>query len=269
VVLALGAVPASAQTSGSYVGLGDSYAAGPLIPAQLEPYGCLKSSNNYAQLAAKTLVPAAFRDVSCSGGKTNHMTQPQGVTPGPNPPQFGALDAGTTLVTLQVGGNDIGFSGIAEDCFSTNPNGSVCEPKYVVNGVDEVSARIAATAPKVAAVIQGIHERSPSARVLVVNYAAIFPHSGGGCWPQLPVANGDVAWLRSKQVELNQMIADQAAANGARLVDAYSASVGRDACKLPVLRWIEPLVPVGPAAPVHPNVTGMLGISKLVVAAAR
>ena len=38
-----------------------------------------------------------------------------------------------------------------------------------------------ATAPKAAAVLQGIHARSPKARVLVVNYAAILPDQGPGC----------------------------------------------------------------------------------------
>ena len=63
VVALMGAVPAAAD----YVALGDSYAAGPLIPAQIQPFGCLKSSNNYAHLAAPQLHQPAFRDASCSG----------------------------------------------------------------------------------------------------------------------------------------------------------------------------------------------------------
>ena len=35
--------------------LGDSYAAGPLIPNQLLPLGCLKSDHNYAHLAAPSI----------------------------------------------------------------------------------------------------------------------------------------------------------------------------------------------------------------------
>jgi lysophospholipase L1-like esterase len=265
VAVLAGAAPASAD----YVALGDSYAAGPLIPLQLKPYGCLKSSNNYAHLAAPKLNQPAFRDVSCSGAETEDMTQPQGVTPGPNPPQFDSLDADTQVVTFNIGGNDIGFSSIAEDCLSPSPLGSVCKAKYVHDGRDEISERIAATAPKVAAVIQGIHDRSPQARVFAVNYAAIFPERGWlGCWPQLPVARDDIDWLRAKQRELNAMIADQAAANGAGLIDWYTASIGHDACKPPAIRWVEPLVPANAAAPVHPNLLGMIGASKLVVAAA-
>ena len=266
---AIVALVTAAPAAADYVALGDSYAAGPLIPLQLAPYGCLKSSNNYAHLAPPKLGQAAFRDVSCSGAETEDMTEPQGVTPGPNPPQFDALDADTQVVTFNIGGNDIGFTSIAENCLSTTPTGTFCKGDYVHDGRDEISERIAATAPKVAAVIQGIRARSPQARIFAVNYAAIFPERGTlGCWPQLPVADGDIAYLREKQKELNAMIAAQAAANGAGLIDWYKASVGHDACKPPLIRWVEPLVPANAAAPVHPNLFGMAGAAKLVVAAA-
>ena len=81
----------------------------------------------------------------------------------------------------------------------------------------------------------------------------------------MPVADGDVAYLRAKQEELNAMLADQAAANGARLVDVYAASVGHDACAPPVLRWVEPYVPASLAAPLHPNLIGMRAFSDLVL----
>ncbi len=259
------ATPAAAD----YVALGDSYTAGPVIPLQIDPYGCLKSNNNYAHLAAPDLGQPAFRDPSCSGAETEDMTQPQGVSPGPNPPQFDSLDADTQVVTLGIGGNDIGFSGIAEDCFQSMPSaGSPCKDQYTAGGQDEVSRRIAEAAPKVAQTLQGIHSRSPQARVFVVNYPAIFPDQGGGCWPQMPVAEGDVAWLRDKEKELNQMLAAQAAANSASVIDWYTASIGHDACQPPAIRWVEPAAPASPAAPVHPNLFGMMGAAQLVVGAA-
>ncbi len=260
------AVPASAAAQ-EYVALGDSFTAGPLIPVQVPIFGCLKSNNNFPNLAARDL-GLTLRDASCSGAETEDMTNPQGVSPdGPNPPQFDRLTATTEIVTLQIGGNDIGFSSIAEDCVSRSPEGTPCQDRYVVNGRDEISERIAATAPLVAAVLQGIKDRSPSARILVVNYAAILPHSGPGCWPQMPITEGDVPYMRAKQVELNAMLATEAAAAGAELVDWYAASVGHDACQPPVIRWVEPVVPANAAAPVHPNLGGMLGASELLKAA--
>src|SRR3954453_8723374 len=165
--LALCATPALAD---SYVSLGDCYVAGPFIPLPTpQPWGCLKSDHNYARLAAPRL-GLDLRDPSCSGAETDDMTQTQGVTPGPNPPQFDQLGADTNLVTLGIGGNDIGFSSLAEDCFSQQPSsGSPCKDQYTAGGTDQVSQRIADTAPKVATVLQGIHSRSPNARVFVVN----------------------------------------------------------------------------------------------------
>jgi lysophospholipase L1-like esterase len=267
VLAAVLALPATAAAAPRYVGLGDSYAAGPLIPLQLPPFGCLKSSSNYAHLAELTLRYSEFRDASCSGAETEDMTAAQGVTPGPNPPQFDRLSADTRLVTLNIGGNDIGFSSIAEDCTSTSPDGTPCQDTYVVDGRDEISERIQATAPLVTDVIQGIHARSPEARVLVVNYASILPDSGPGCWPQMPITEGDVPYVRAKEKELNAMLATQAAANGAELIDWYTASIGRDACQPPVIRWVEPVVPVNAAAPIHPNLGGMMGASALLTAA--
>ena len=267
VAIAAGATAATARAD-SYVSLGDSYTAGPLIPNQIgPPYGCLRSDHNYPHLAAPA-IGLPLRDPSCSGAKTDHMTQPQDVDPdGPNPPQFDSLDAGTNVVSITVGGNDIGFSEIAESCTTLNPFSSPCQDKYDSGGTDQISQRIQATAPKVAAVLQGIHSRSPSARVFVLNYAAIFPETGNGCWPQMPVAYADVPYLRAKQKELNQMLADQAAANSATLVDWYTASIGHDACQLPTVRWVEPMVPTNPAAPIHPNEAGMRGAANVLVAA--
>jgi hypothetical protein len=266
---ALVALAAPAPAAADYVALGDSYAAGPLIPLQIPPLGCLKSNNNYAHIAQRQVHFAEFRDPSCSGAETADMTQAQGVTPGPNPPQFDSLSADTEFVTINIGGNDIGFSSIAEDCFTFQRTGSPCRDRYVVNGRDEISERIAATAPKVAAVFQGIHERSPNARVFVLTYAAIFPEQGTfGCWPQMPVASGDIAYLREKQKELNAMLVEQAAANDVGVIDWYAASIGHDACKPPLVRWVEPAVPANAAAPVHPNLFGMIGAARLVRAAA-
>jgi lysophospholipase L1-like esterase len=266
-VLALAVAPAAARAA-DWVGLGDSFAAGPLIPNQsLSPLGCLRSDHNYAHLAVPT--GQTLADVSCSGAKTTHMTAPQISDAGTNPPQFNALSAATKVVTLQISGNDIGFTEILRNCATLNPFGHPCQDRYVRNGVDELRARIDATAPKVGDVIRGIRARtSASTRIFVVNYAAIFPSSGLGCWPQVPIAWADVPYLRGIQIALNTMLAQQAGANGAKIVDAYTASSGRDACKSAGVRWVEPLVPGNAAAPFHPNARGEAGVAAAVRQAA-
>jgi hypothetical protein len=272
-LVALAVVPAAAAAA-DWVGLGDSYAAGPLIPNQsLSPLGCLRSDHNFAHLAAAQL-GFSLADVSCSGATTDDMTQPQSTDAGTNPPQFDALSTATKRVSVQISGNDIGFTNILESCATANPFGHPCKDKFDSGGNDQIAARIAAAAPKVAAVLQGIHTRSPTARVLLVNYAAILPETGVGCWPTVPFAFQDVPYLRDKEKQLNAMLAQQAAAAAGptfdvRLVDDYTASIGHDACKSPTVRWVEPLVPANPAAPFHPNARGEAGVAAVVVAAAR
>jgi GDSL-like Lipase/Acylhydrolase family len=267
-MLAMLAAFAGAARAANYVALGDSYAAGPIIPNQIAPLGCLKSDHNYAHLAAPT-IGLPLRDASCSGATTADMTSPQETELGTNPPQFDSLDAETTRVSLTIGGNDIGFSEIALSCVTINPFSTPCKDKYDSGGKDQIAERIAATAPKVAAVLQGINARSPAAKVFVVNYAAIFPETGFGCWPQMPIGFGDVPYLRSKEKELNAMLATQAAANGATLVNWYNASIGHDACRGSSTRWVEPVVPTNPAAPIHPNLAGMTGAAGILAAVAK
>jgi lysophospholipase L1-like esterase len=273
---------AMAATGDSYVALGDSYTAGPGIPSHgppPPPPGCVKSDQNYPHLVANDL-SLQLKDVSCSGAKTDDMTSPQNVTGDSQPAQFDALANDTDVVTMTIGGNDIGFTEISENCASTTPTGTPCQDHYVRGGRDEISLRIKRTADKVATVLQGIHTRSPSAAVYLVNYLPILPvdqptwttqnrASGHGCWPQVPITDADAAYVVAKEEELNAMLAKVAKANNATLVDGYQAAGNNhDACqKTPAQRWVEPEVaPVG-AAPLHPNINGMQGYAKAVEAA--
>jgi hypothetical protein len=259
-------VPTAGAAAATYTSLGDSYAAGPLIPNQsLNPLGCLRSDHNYAHLAAAAK-GLTLTDVSCSGATTNDMTEAQNVEPGPNPPQFNGLNAGTNVVSVTIGGNDIGFTEIIESCITYNPFSTPCKNKYAPGGKDQLAERIANAAPKVAAVLQGIHARSPNARVFVVNYPDILP-SGSGCWPTIPLSFGDVPYLHATEERLNAMLATAAATNGATLVDWYTPSIGHDACKGSSTRWVEPLIPGELSAPVHPNKAGMAGAAVALEAA--
>lgn len=257
-LLALALLCSSAMgASGRYVALGDSYTAGPLIPNQsLSPLGCLRSDRDYPHLVQPSLTTASLSDASCSGATTDDMFTAQSTSAGTNPPQLNALTADTRVVTLGIGGNDIGFTDIVLNCVRLNPF-DPCKDDYVHGSTDDISARIAATAPKIDAVLAAIHARAPSARVHVVGYPVILPASGSGCWPSVPILPTDVSYLRAKEIELNGMLAARAAANGAFYVDTYPSSVGHDVCRGTGTKWVEGLIPTSPAAPVHPNALGM------------
>ncbi len=265
-----GAAPADDPSRlGSYVALGDSYAAGPLIPLQTgRPAGCLRSNRNYPALVAAAASASAFTDVSCSSATTEDLFTPQATSLGTNPPQLDALDKDTDGVTLSIGGNDIGFGEIIGECAARSPReplGAACQDFYTADGV-ELAARIDATAAKIAGALEEIESRSPDARVLLVGYPAILPDTGPGCFPVVPFSAGDVAFLRETAKDLNAMLAEQADAAGVGYVDTYTPFIGHDVCTVPGNRWIEGLVPTAPAAPVHPNSLGMLAMAQAVLA---
>ncbi|MET7694387.1 SGNH/GDSL hydrolase family protein [Streptomyces sp. NPDC005483] len=238
-----------------YVALGDSYASAPLVPTQVDAT-CQRSDQNYPSLVARSR-SARLTDVSCAGATTEDMTvsQTEGV-----PAQFDALNRGTDLVTVTVGGNDIGFSTVLGTCAhltSGNPAGAPCQAHFAGSGADQITGAISATGPKVAQVLRGIHRRAPHARVVVVGYPDLFPEDGVGCTSsKVPLAAGDFAWLRDKEKELNAMLARQARRGGAEYVNTYTPTVGHDLCKPTGERWIETFAPETPAAPVHPNAMG-------------
>jgi lysophospholipase L1-like esterase len=257
---------ASAATSDVYVALGDSFASAPLVPNQID-IGCARSDHNYAHALAARLGARTFRDVTCSGADTRDFTSPQslsllGQNLPPAPPQFNALSADTTLVTVTIGGNDTGLIGVAQNCVNVLPFGTPCTRKYVVGGVDSVAARIDAFAPVLGAAIDGIRARAPRAHIVLTGYGLYIKPNG--CWPTQPIYAADANWLQGLVDRLNGVIAAQAAAHGAEYVDLRTPSAGHDACRSTSSKWIEGFVPVNPAAPLHPNARGEAAYAQII-----
>ncbi|MEU6192295.1 SGNH/GDSL hydrolase family protein [Streptomyces sp. NPDC047061] len=273
----------SKPSNGPYVALGDSYTAGPKIPAQNgRPAGCDRSSRNYPALVAGELglKPHEFRDMSCSGAITDDLFAPQSTGNGVNPAQLSAVSDATQLITLGIGGNDIGFSSMITTCVKvgvryqietrigdSETNGAPCRDKYVSGDSDEVQAKIEAAGGRLSSVLDDIERQAPKARVYVVGYPAILPADSSRCARAMGLAPGDVRFLREKEQQLNAMLRNSAQAAGAVYVDTYASSIGRDACADRDVRWVEPLIPESAAAPVHPNERGELGMARAVLRA--
>ena len=260
------AAPADGGTT-PYVALGDSYTASPLTGTNAgPPPGCFRSVNNYPHLTA-TAFGAQLTDVSCSGATTKEFGTAQTTDAGVNPPQYAALARTTKLVTVGIGGNDIGFSEIVRTCLSATPFGSPCKDHYTAGGTDELRARINALGGKLATVLKEVHRRSPNARVALVGYPSVLPASGPGCYPAVPITPGDVDYLRGVLTALNTRIQRSADAGSAVYVDTATSTVGHDVCQAPGTKWIEGIIPTAPAFPVHPNAQGSAALSRAVVAA--
>jgi lysophospholipase L1-like esterase len=190
---------------------------------------------------------------------------------GTNPAQLTALAPDDRLVLLTLGGDDMGFMNVLKECVKlsfTRPWGSPCEAHYAPDGNDQLAAGVTAEASKMAGILAAIGARAPRARIVVVGYPDMFPQSGG-CWPAVPITNGDIAYLRGIEVKVNAMLAAAAKAAGATFVNTYAPTTGHDFCTPESVRDVEGLVPGSLALPFHPNARGQQAMANAVLAAIR
>jgi lysophospholipase L1-like esterase len=225
------AAPARAEVH-SYVALGDSFTAAPLVPTTDVADGCFRSGSNYPALLAARL-QARLTDVSCSAADTGDVTGPQTITfgaePSKVPPQIRAVRPGTDLVTIGIGGNDESlFSTLVKGCTSVaDQPGAPCaallrssygDPATVLH---EVGARVAR-------VLRAIHQAAPDAEVVLVGYPRLVdpdhPCSA------MPIADGDLPVVARLESRLNQTLARAAVVGHADYVDMHALSEGHEIC---------------------------------------
>jgi GDSL-like Lipase/Acylhydrolase family len=250
-------VPA-AQALGSplrYVALGDSYSAasGVLPPDLFAPPECLRSVRNYPHVIAAD-TGAQLKDVTCGAAETSDFFESQypGVAP-----QLNALSQETQLATMTIGGNDSGvFIDTILACgsagLSTLGQGSPCKDRYgssFEETIDDV------TYPSLVKTLDAVKAKAPAAKVAILGYPWIMPASGG-CFTKMPIAGGDVPYVRGIQATLNDAVRRAAAATGSTYVDFSAVSEGHDACQPFGVRWIEPVLQGTNPVIVHPNALG-------------
>lgn len=246
--------PAQAQTGGRYVSMGSSFAAGPGIAPYEDgaPARCARSTRNYAhQLAA--LRGLTLVDVACSGARTSAILQPWSELPA----QIDAVTADTQLVTVTIGGNDIGYIGglFGATCRQLGEAG--CQPETAPTEAD-----YAALAKAMTGMIEAIRTKAPKARIVLVEYPVVLPPEGVCAATPVPVASADAA--RTKAARLLAVTRQAAKAGGAIVLPASDFSRGHDACAAEP--WMNGY-PAPGAAPYHPNLAAMTAIATALDAA--
>jgi lysophospholipase L1-like esterase len=120
-----GQAPAAA-----YVNIGDSFSAGEGTYPPYQPgtdtgtNKCHRSDRSYSgQYVGMSSRYHAVRNAACAGAVTRDITQPPGdvnsmqIPSKGEPAQTAALGAGTSLVTMTIGGNDLDLGGIFNTCY--------------------------------------------------------------------------------------------------------------------------------------------------------
>ncbi|MGN6132198.1 MAG: SGNH/GDSL hydrolase family protein [Nocardioidaceae bacterium] len=241
--------PAPAPEFGSYVALGDSYTAAPLVPTTDLADGCLRSDHNYPTLLAKRLHVRRLTDVSCSGATTGDLTHRQHTFRQASvPPQLRAVRRDTDLVTVGIGGNDFDLFGtLAFGCSGARGTPGRCTATLTSA---EVARDVRRIGDRVAAVLRDVKRRAPHATVVLVGYLRLLPERGG-CAQVGSLTGRD----RGASRGLADAMRSAARRTGVRFLDAYAFSKGHDVCALDP--WVNgPQNRQGVAAAFHPLASG-------------
>lgn len=244
-----------------YVALGSSMAAGPGIrPAVAgSPFAAGRSARNYPHLVARAR-NLDLVDVTFSGATTAHLLTDRQFGA---PPQIEALDGSEALVTITIGGNDVGYVPLLSAASMFGPlapilpvTGALLDTAKRQRALDGIEAALTAVGA-------AVRERAPHARVLFVDYLTLMPPAGVRAG-RLPERVAGLA--RHVAGELERHTAAAAAATGCEIVRAGQAS--REHHPWSARPWTVGaglMLPWRPF-PWHPNAAGMAAVADLIVA---
>ncbi len=216
---AIGLVTAVATSSAAdaaavnYVALGDSYSSGLGAGDYISSSGsCDRSTRAYPELWAGANAPASFVSVACSGATTADVLSSQ----------LSALSASTTLVSITIGGNDAGFSGIMETCVLSST--SSC-----VNAVSNAEAFVASQLPaRLNTTLQAIRTDAPNAEIVVLGYPDLYDLSkSSSC---IGLSTTDRTALNGGADDLDSALAQAAKTNGDTFADVRGQFAGHEIC---------------------------------------
>ncbi|MBB4980961.1 MULTISPECIES: SGNH/GDSL hydrolase family protein [Streptomyces] len=228
---------AAPATGVHYVALGDSYSAG---GGSSTTYlnDCNQSVNSYPYLYNQLTAPASFDFQACGAAKTTDVLDKQ----------LAPLGDTTTLVSMTIGGNDIGLGTVMATCLFGSD--SAC-----LDAIATAETTAHAELPgKLDAVYDAIRTRAPQARVVILGYPRFYDLDVPAC-PGIS-ATKRTALNKGADV-LNSVIRDEVAQHsGFVYEDVADRFTGHQLCDgtpwLHALNW-----PIGQSF--HPNAAGQSG----------
>jgi lysophospholipase L1-like esterase len=223
----------------AYVAMGDSFSAGTGtgLP-DLDP-ACQRSSLAYAPLIEAERFDTSLTFVACGFGVTA-----QGLID----TQVQFLDRQTDVVTLSVGGNDLGFATLAGTCI-----GGTLGQCLGLTAQTEVFVQTVLPG-RLDAAYEAISDRVRQAEVIVVGYPRFYAEDYVPCLSSFGIEAAEAAALNDLVETLDTVIADRAAAAGFTYVSVVEAFSGHDMCAAEP--WINGFFAPTPFDRYHPTAAG-------------
>jgi lysophospholipase L1-like esterase len=254
VLLATPAVAAQDQDRRLYVALGDSYSSGegvtPFVDGtDSEENPCHRSTRSYPALFATSPAGKRYRTLSfaCAGATTEDFFAGGRSADTPDG-QVGTVPAGADLITVTIGGNDLGFGRVMAACTFGN-----CTTN---RGYDDMPQRIEALRPKLRRVYEALRGRAAGARLVVLAYPRFLTNVERIRWcpNDAGLSPDEKDWLNGHLEHVNRVTRAEAEAAGATFVDVENAFAGHEVCTPDA--WSIGIHDRHPSWSYHPNAKG-------------
>jgi lysophospholipase L1-like esterase len=238
--LTLAAGGAAHAAAVNYVALGDSYSSGVGAGSYTSSSGsCDRSTNAYSQLWTNAHAPSSFTFVACSGATTADVLSSQ----------ISAVTSATTLVSITIGGNDVGFSNVMETCVLDSTSSCV---SAVNTAESEAQTQLPA---KLDSVYAAIKAKAPGARIVVLDYPELYDLSKSSTC--IGLSTTDRTDLNQAADTLDNVIKTEAAKYGAVFADVRSAFSGHEICDSS--SWLHSVNILDLDESYHPTASGQSG----------
>lgn len=246
-----GAGLATADPGPYYVALGDSRAAAPTWTSVLGGDFCGRTPDAYPVKVAAAL-GVTYTSVACTAATTQDVLANQ----------VSALAPDTGLVTLSIGGNDIGWSELIRPCFPAGGGDGKCRNNVAMHAA--INDKLVSLPANVEMVLTEIHHRSPEARVLLVGHGGYFG-SNGGCAFDSTLHRNDAPTVLAFFNQFNAALQTAAANTNTEYVDIAGPAVGHDVCSGADQRWFIGDWPRGATQFRHPTPLGSANMAQIIV----
>ena len=233
VALLVASVSAAAAAD-RYVALGDSFSAGVGTGTYTLSSSCKRSTLAYPYLLSQQRAGTTLVFVACNGATTADLLSGQ----------LPSVDAATTIVTVTIGGNDIGFANLIAQCTVADCSAALDATRSTIEPL---------LGPRLDAVYAGIKGRAaPGARIVVLGYPRIF--SSASCLGALGVTATERTKANQLADALDATIAAHAAAQGVTYQSAVASFSTHAVCS--GSPWLNGLNLFQTVESYHPNRTG-------------